>query len=336
MHIGIGRKRRRFGLTLAAAGVVSLLCGSALAQDGVKVGDFPSESLQIIIPANPGGGWDGTARAIQGVLRDTGIAAEPVDVVNVPGGGGTVGLAQLIGQHDGNGHTAMVMGLTLVGATNLNNSPVRLTQTTPLARLTAEYHAVVVAEASEYKTLQDLADAFKANPTSVVWGGGPGGGPDHTTVGLMAEKLGIAPTDIRYSAFSGGEGRAMIMGNQVSAAVLGLSEVLADSEAGLVRILGISAPERLPGVDLPTLREQGIDLEFSNWRGIVGPPNMSDDARTAWIEMLTALNESEEWQKVLSDNNWTGAFLSGEEFPAFIKAEDERIAALFKSLGLIN
>jgi putative tricarboxylic transport membrane protein len=325
----------RRGLLLAAM-VSAALGATEASSQPVTARDFPSKNLTIIVPANPGGGWDGTARAVQEVLRNEKIAAKPVDVVNVPGGGGTVGLAQLIGTHKGDGHTILMTGLTMVGAVNLNKSPVNLSQTTPLVRLTAEYPAIVVSPNSKFKTLQELLDAFKKDPSSVVWAGGPGGGPDHTTVGLIASKLGVPPAQIRYTAFSGGEGRAMIMGNQVSAGVLGLGEISADVKAGLIKVLGVPAPERIPGTDFPTLKESGLDLEFANWRGFVGPPDMPAEAREAWTKMLTVVRDSQAWKDTLAKRNWMDAHSSGDEFTTYVKEQNDRIAALFKELGLVK
>jgi putative tricarboxylic transport membrane protein len=323
------------GPLLAAVFFAALGATQANSQP-VTVGDFPSKNLTIIVPANPGGGWDGTARAVQEVLRNEKIAGKAVDVVNVPGGGGTVGLAQLIGTHKGDGHTILMTGLTMVGAVNLNKSPVNLSQATPLVRLTAEYPAIVVSPSSKFKTVQELLDAFKKDPSSIVWAGGPGGGPDHTTVGLIASKLGVPPAQIRYTAFSGGEGRAMIMGNQVTAGVLGLGEISADVKAGLIKVLAVPAPERIPGTDFPTLKESGIDLEFANWRGFVGAPDMPPEAREAWTKMLTAVRESQAWKDILAKRNWMDSYSSGTEFETYVKDQNDRIAALFKELGLVK
>lgn len=323
-------------LPLLAAMFAAALGATEANAQPVTVGSFPSKNLTIIVPANPGGGWDGTARAVQEILRNEKIAAKGVDVVNVPGGGGTVGLAQLIGTHKGDGHTILMTGATMVGAVNLNKSPVNLSQTTPLVRLTAEYPAVVVSPNSKFKTLQELLDAFKKDPTSIVWAGGPGGGPDHTTVGLIASKLGIAPADIRYTAFSGGEGRAMIMGNQVTAGVLGLGEISADVKAGLIKVLAVPAAERIPGTDFPTLKESGVDVEFATWRGFVGAPDMPTEAREAWVKMLTAVRESQAWKDTLTKRNWIDSYASGSEFETYVKDQNDRIAALFKDLGLVK
>lgn len=305
------------------------------AQSGpVTVGGFPSQTLRIIVPASAGGGWDGTARAIQEVLREDKIAAKPVDVVNVTGGGGTVGLARLINQYKNDGHTVMVMGLSLVGSIYTNKSPVDLSTTTPLARLTADYQAVAVPNNSKYTSLRQLLDDFRKNSKSVVWGGGPGGGPDHLTVGFIAKAMGIAPKDINYVAFSGGELRPQIMGGQVTAAVTSFSELKADAEAKQLRILAITAPKRLPGSSIPTAKESGLDLVFANWRGVVGPPGMKDNERKAWIEMLTRVRNSPRWKNILKTRDWLDDFEAGDDFAKFVKTDSERVGALERELGL--
>jgi len=328
--------RFRNKLSIACVSVAGVLGAAAVhAQSGpVTVGGFPTQTLRIIVPASAGGGWDGTARAIQEVLREDNIAAKPVEVINVTGGGGTVGLARLINQYKGDGHTVMVMGLSLVGSIYTNKSPVDLSTTTPIVRLTADYQAVAVANKSKYKTLKEVLADFRKNPKSVVWGGGPGGGPDHLTVGFIAKSLGIGPKDINYVAFSGGELRPQIMGGQVTAAATSFSELKADAEAGQLRILAVTAPSRLPGSSVPTAKENGLDLDFANWRGVVGPPGMKDNERQAWTEMLTRVRNSARWKNILKTRDWLDDFQAGKEFTAFVKAESERVGALERELGL--
>ncbi|MEX2642380.1 MAG: tripartite tricarboxylate transporter substrate-binding protein [Acetobacterales bacterium] len=329
-----------FGRRLAGVSAAFMLAAlapfGAAAQEPVKVGGFPGDTLNIMAPASAGGGWDGTARAVQEALNADKIAATGVDVFNRPGAGGTVGLAALSSQYRGQGHTAMITGLTMVGSTIINKSPVKLTDTTPIARLITEYQVVVVGKGSKYDTLEQVISDFKSNPGGFVWGGGPGGGPDHTTVGLISKAVGVPIAQLRYAAFSGGETRANIMGNQVSAGVAGYGEVKGDAAAGLVKILAVSSPERLPGADYPTLREKGIDVEFSNWRGIVGPPDMPEDARKAWIQMMQRLQSSPKWQELVKQRNWTEAFLFGDDLTRHINAELQRVEALFTEFGLIK
>jgi putative tricarboxylic transport membrane protein len=339
---------RKFSLSLAVAlGLVAAACTPAAAPTGsgsapgaassgpVNVGGFPSKSLRIMAPANPGGGWDSTSRAVEEVLEGEKIAAQPVEVFNRGGAGGTVGLAEFVSQNRGDGHTVMTMGLVMTGAIITNQSAVNLDPVTPLARLTTEYEAIAVGKDSRYQTLQQLIDDFKRDPKSVSWGGGSAGGTDHILVGLIAQSVGANPKEINYVAFSGGgELRPQVIGNQVSVGVSGYGEFKSDVEAGLVRILAISGPSRLPGLTAPTMKEAGVDVEITNWRGMVGPPGMKDNEKQAWITMLGRLHDSKAWQDILVKNDWTDAFMTGDQFAAFLKQEDQRVGKVLRDIGL--
>ena len=220
----------------------------------------------IIAPANPGGGWDQTARTMQTVMQEDGISPS-VQVQNVPGAGGTIGLAQFASQNSGNDQALIVGGYVMVGAILTNNSPVSLKDVTPIARLTGEYEAIVVPAASPIQDMAGLIEALKADPGAVSWAGGSAGGTDHIAVGLIAKAAGGDPTKINYIAYSGGgEALAAILGNQVTAGVSSLGEFDAQVKAGTLRLLAVSAPERIAGVEAPTLKEAGLDVELQNWR----------------------------------------------------------------------
>ena len=316
------RRRSLMGL------LVALLAGMAWAA--------PPDSLRIMAPASPGGGWDGTSRAMQSVLQESGIV-EQVEVFNVPGAGGTVGLAQLASSEQGNGDLLMMMGLVMVGSILTNDAPVTLAQTTPIARLTAEYEVIVVPADSEYQTLQDLIDAFRADPGAISWAGGSAGGTDHILVGLLAQAVGVDPQAINYIPFSGGgEALASILGAQVSAGVSGYSEWAGQIESGELRVLAISAPERQEGIDAPTLMEQGMDLELANWRGVVAPPGISEEARQVLIDTMDEMVASEAWQETLERFGWTSAYMAGDEFAAYLENEDIRVREVLLEIGLIS
>ncbi len=199
----------------------------------------------IIAPANPGGGWDQTARSLQTVMQQEGISGN-VQVQNVPGAGGTIGLAQFASQQKGNPNALIVGGYVMVGAILTNKSPVTLKDVTPIARLTGEYEAVVVPAASEIKTMGDLVEALKKDPGAVSWAGGSAGGTDHIAVGLIAKAAGVDPTKINYIAYSGGgEALAAILGSQVTAGVSGYGEFESQIKAGTLRLLAVSGPSVL-------------------------------------------------------------------------------------------
>jgi putative tricarboxylic transport membrane protein len=279
-------------LRAAAVTMVLGLAGPAMAID----------ELLLIAPAAPGGGWDQTARALQETMQSEGVV-KTVTVENVPGAGGTVGLAQFVDKHKGNGNALLVNGLVMVGAILTNNSPVTLDQVTPIARLTGEYEVLVVPAASEIKTLAELVDKFKADPGSVSWGGGSAGGTDHILAGLIAQTVGIEGSKVNYVPFSGGgEALAAIMGGHVTVGISGLGEWQGQIASGELRALAISSAERLEGIDIPTLKEQGVEVELANWRAVVGAPGLDDAQKKALIDSLDATVKSEGWKKVLADS----------------------------------
>ena len=255
------------------------------------------QHLRIIAPAAPGGGWDQTARVMQQVLQRAGLV-HTSSVENIPGAAGTIGLARFIGAERGNGDVVMVSGLIMLGAIVTHASPVTLREVTPIARLTGEYEVIVVPAASPFRSLHDLVRAFRERPESISWGGGSAGGSDQMLAGLIADAVGVSPRRVNYIAFSGGgESMSAILGGQVSAGINGLAEFAPQIEAGTVRVLGISSAERLPGVAAPTLREQGVDVEFENWRSLVAPPGISAVDRERLEKAVDAMVRSAEWRE---------------------------------------
>jgi putative tricarboxylic transport membrane protein len=320
-----------FGLKrLVAASIMSI---------GLGFGSLPAialDDLTIIAPAKPGGGWDQTARSMQSVMQDAGLA-KTITVENVPGAGGTVGLAELADKYKGNAGTLMVGGLVMVGAVITNNSPVKLDAVTPVARLTGEYEVLVVPASSDFKTLDDLIKAFKADPGSIAWGGGSAGGTDHILAGLIAKAAGVPGDKINYVPFSGGgEALAAIMGGHVAVGVSGLGEWLGQIKSGELRALAISSPARLEGVDIPTLKEQGVDVDLANWRGVMGAPGLDDAGKKALVDAVDQMAKSDGWKKVLADKGWMDIYLSGEDFAKFLTEENTRVTDTLKQIGLVK
>ena len=310
---------------------------------------FPTDTVEIMAPASPGGGWDTTAREMQRVLQDQ-VLNKSVGVYNVEGAGGTIGLAQLAKDEKGNGNELMMMGLVMVGAIATNQSPVTLDDVTPIARLTTEFEVVVVPKDSKYQTLDDLIAAFKADPTSISWGGGSAGGTDHILAGLIAQATGVDPTQVNYVAFSGGgEALAAVLGGQVSAGISGVGEWIDQIEAGELRALAVSgsaaesaatpgaAPVGTPTPEVaPTLRDQGIDVELANWRGVVAPPGISDDDRQCLVAMVDQMHTTDAWREVLAKYGWQDYFLPGDGFASFLNQERDRVTTTLKDLGLVS
>lgn len=324
--------RRSFAAIAAASSLVpAAMRTTAFAQD-----DWASETLQIMAPAAPGGGWDSTARELQRNLQETEIVSA-VEVFNVEGAGGTIGLADLASRHSDDGHMMMVMGLVMIGAIGLNQAPVGLDQSTPIARLTGEWEVIVVPAASDIQTIDELMELFKEDAASVSWAGGSAGGTDHLLVGLIAQDQGVDPGLINYVPFSGGgEALSSLLGNETTAGVSGIGEWAAQIEAGELRALAVSGRDEGGDESVPTLIESGIEVELSNWRGIVAPPEIEDADRDAMVEAMTALNDSEEWAATLDNFDWSNQFLAGDEFVEFITEETERVNTILTELGLLE
>jgi len=325
------------GLALACASLLAVTASACnKADDG---GDaYPSDTLQLMAPAAAGGGWDLTARSIQKGLTDSGLVKTAVEVYNVEGAAGTLGLAQLVTKNEGDPHQLMVTGLVMLGGVVTNKSPVNLTQVTPIATLTAEQEVVVVPADSPYQDLKQLMDAAKATPDAINWGGGSAGGTDQILVGLLAKAAGADPRAMKYLPYSGGgESKAALLSGDLTAAVSSVSEYADLVAAGEVRALAVSGAAGVDAGDgkpAPTIKEAGYDVELMNWRGIVAPPGISDDERAAVIALVDKLHGSAQWQQTLADQGWEDFYKSGDEAKAYFDSETERITAVLTDIGL--
>jgi putative tricarboxylic transport membrane protein len=261
--------------------------------------------------------------------------ASNVEVFNLEGAGGTVGLQRLVNEK-GNADMLMQMGLGVVGAQYSNKSEATLDQTTPIAKLIEEAEAIVVPGNSPYKTLDDLVQAWKKDPGGTPVGGASNpGGPDHLTPMLLAQEVGVTPADVNYVAYDGGgELLAGILGDDVKFAATGIGEVAESAAAGDVRILAVTTDEPVEGVDAPTLKDEGVDLTFTNWRGIVAAPDISDEEQQRFIDAVTKMHDSDAWKKVLEDQGWTDSFVTGTEFSDFLGSESDRVEGVLSELGL--
>lgn len=301
-----------------------------------EAGRGADSDLRIMIPNTPGGGYDTTARTVVRVLDEIGTAPD-VQVFNVPGAGGTVGLQRLVDER-GNGRLALQMGLGVVGSSHVAHASVSVDRTTPIARLLGEPGAVVVRKDSPYRTIDDLVTAWKKDPAALTVGGGSSaGGPDHLLPMELAQVVGINPRKVHYAAYDGGGGDLLpaLLDGKVDFATSGFGEFLDQIQAGQLKVLAVTSGSpvaALPGV--PTLRASGIDLVFSNWRGIVAPPGISASDRERWTDALTTLHASPQWKAALARRGWTDAFATGDAFEDYLERQDRAVARLVARLGL--
>jgi putative tricarboxylic transport membrane protein len=290
----------------------------------------------IMAPAAPGGGWDQTARTMQMVMQEAGISGN-VQVTNVAGAGGTVGLAQFASTTSGMADQLIVGGYVMVGAILTNASPVSLADVTPIARLTGEYEAIVVPASSPIMDIAGLIDALKADPGAVSWAGGSAGGVDHITVGLTAKAAGVDPTKINYIAYSGGgEALAAILGSQVSAGISGLGEFKSQADAGALRILAVTSAERIEGVDAPTLKEAGLDVVVQNWRMVAAAPGLSAEQVAAVSADIDTMVNTDGWKAALADKGWSNTYMAGADFTAQLATEITTTSTILKDIGLVK
>ncbi len=321
-----------------ALGTCGVLIG-ALAGCGVTRGD-DSRDLLMIIPNSPGGGYDLTGRDAVQVLEDKDITGGDISVTNVVGAGGAVAMTELVGKV-GDENTLMTVGLGVVGSTYSFGSQFSLDDATPIAQLMSEPEGILVPGDSPFQTVDDFLEAWKADPGSLAIGGGSSpGGPDHLFPMQLAAEAGIDPNDVNYVTYDGGGPlTSALLGQKIDAGFSGLPEFEGSIESGELRVLAVSGEERYPEgspfAEAPTLTESDVDLVFLNWRGVLAPPEISDERKEQLIGYFEEMHESPEWQQVVEDNGWTDDFKTGEDFATFIDEQDERVSGTLEELGLI-
>lgn len=293
-------------------------------------------NLDITVPSNPGGGFDQTARAIQGVLEKEKLAGR-IQIINTPGGGGTIGLAQFATSKAKRGGSIMVGGLAIVSGVLINKAPVTLDQVKPLARLTGEYFVLAVPKSSPITKLEDLIAKFKADPRSVSWGAGSAGSGDHLLIGLIAKAAGVEAKGINYIAHSGGgEALSALIGGHVTVGVSGYGEFEPQVAAGNLRLLAVSSEQRLAGVDAPTLKEKGLDVSLVNWRGIFAPSGLKDEEFKALAEATRKMVASPAWKEALDKHRWQNLYLPAAEFETYLTRNRADVGAVLKDVGLVQ
>ncbi|MGE4051822.1 MAG: Bug family tripartite tricarboxylate transporter substrate binding protein [Piscinibacter sp.] len=294
-----------------------------------------SANLKMMIPANPGGGWDSTGRALGKALQDAGVASS-VSFDNKGGAAGAIGLAQFVNANKGDPNALMVMGAVMLGGIITGKPPVSLTQATPIARLTSEYNVFVLPASSPLKTMKDVIEQLKKDPGSVKWGGGSRGSTEHIAAAMIAREVGVDPAKINYVAFrGGGEAVAAILGGNVTIGGSGYSEFAEYIKAGKMRAIGVTSEKRLPGIDVPTLKEQGVNVVIGNWRGVYAAPGITPEQRKALTDMVVKATRSKAWAESLEKNAWTPALMAGPEFEKFVDDEFASLRAIMVKSGMI-
>ncbi|WP_432477825.1 Bug family tripartite tricarboxylate transporter substrate binding protein [Nocardioides sp. GXQ0305] len=290
------------------------------------------EQMKIMAPADPGGGWDSTAREMQASLQDL---VGRTEVYNVGGAGGTIGLSNFRNL-EGQPSQLMVMGLVMVGAIAANDSAVTLDDVTPIAELTTESLVIVVPGDSDIRTIDDLVAELEQDVGSVSWAGGSAGGAEQILAGLVAQDLDLDPAEVNYIAHDGGgEAIATLLSGSATAGLSGVSEFLPQIESGDLRAIAVSGTEQVESLpDVPTLQESGVDVELTNWRGVVAPPGITSGERQALVDLMTDMTESEEWDEALARQGWTPSVKTGDDFSQFLDSEVDRVDDVIAELGL--
>ncbi|MDR3065156.1 MAG: tripartite tricarboxylate transporter substrate binding protein [Comamonas sp.] len=309
---------------LAAAGALPLSAQAAAA-------------IKMMLPANPGGGWDTTGRALGKALQDAGVASS-VTYDNKGGAAGAIGLAQFVNGSKGDPNAMMVMGAVMLGGIITGKPPVNLSQATPLARLTSEYNVFVLPANSPFKNMAEVVAQLKKDPGSVKWGGGSRGSTEHIAAAMIAREVGVDPSKINYVAFrGGGEAISAILGCNVTVGGSGFSEFAEYIATGKMKPIGVTSAQRLKGAasSIPTLKEQGINVEIGNWRGVYGAPGISKVQRDELVAQIEKATKSKAWAEALQKNDWTPAWLGGDAFGKFVDDEFASLRATMAKSGMI-
>ena len=326
--------RRDTFLHLLAGGLTAGLIPGLSQAQAAKLAN-----LKMMIPANPGGGWDTTGRALGKALMDSGLVGT-VAYENKGGAAGALGLAQFTNASKGDPNALMVMGAVMVGGIITSRVPQNpLAPCTPIARLTSEYNVFVVPANSPLKSMKDVVEQLKKDPGSVKWGGGSRGSTEHIASAMLARDVGVDASKINYVAFrGGGEAVAAILGGNVTVGGSGYSEFAQYIESGRMRPIGVTSPKRLSGEQsrsIPTLRELGYDVEIGNWRGVYGPPGLTPAQRKAHTDLILSVVKTKPWQEALGKNDWTPSVLTGPEFDDFVEREFAALRAVMVKSGMI-
>ncbi len=324
------RWSRALALALAAV-LVATVSACGVTRDS---SDPDNQRFRMMIPNSPGGGYDLTGRAAAQTMEENDLTGR-FEINNVIGASGTVAMQRLLNE-EGAEDVMLLMGLGVVGAVFTNKSDATVDKATPIAGIVAEAEGILVPADSPFQTLDDLVEAWTADPRSITVGGGSSpGGPDHLFPMQLAQTVGIDPNDVNYISYDGGGPlTTALLGEKIDVGMSGLGEFAGQIESGELRVLAVSGAERLETVDAPTLREGGVDMEFLNWRGILAPPGISKEAQEKLVDLVTEMHGTPEWEEALQRNGWIDNFMVGEEFEEFLIEQNNRVESTLKELGL--
>jgi len=324
----------RRGVTTTALALALGLTGAA----DSRAAEPMIESIHVLIPGGAGGGWDGTARGTGEALTKAGLVGT-ASYENMSGGGGGKAIGYLIENARSNQDTLMVNSTPIVIRSLTGIFPQSFRDLTLIAGTIGDYAALVVHKDSEINSFKDLLAAYENDPRGIAIGGGSvPGGMDHLVAAMAMQAAGEDPTKMKFIPYdAGGKAMAALLSDEVQALSTGFSEAVAQAEAGEVKIIGVTSAERVPGhaSDAPTLKEQGYDVEFVNWRGFFGPPGLSEEKAQAYRDVLAAMYDTPEWEEVRARNGWVNIYNSGEDFRVFLEKQEKIIGDLMKKLGFL-
>jgi putative tricarboxylic transport membrane protein len=331
----------RIAALLAAGAMLAAACGGGgtgtQSPTGSAAAKFPTKTVDIMAPAATGGGFDTTARLVQRALTEEKLVSTNVTVSNVPGAGGTVGMAQLL-KNKGDSHTLIVVGRVTLGSQITGKTEAKVSQLTPIARLMGETEVIVTPKSSPYASIKDVIDALKKDVNSIKFAGGSAGGADHELAALLVKAAG---GDVKawksYVPFAGGgEAAAAIIGGQVQVGISGFGEFKGQIDSGNMKALAISADQPLATAKtIPTLKSQGIDITLVNWRLLAAPPEISVGDLTALKDLAKKVHDSKTFQDFATKNDWFENFTT-TDLAAFISGETTRLTTTLTDLGLVK
>ena len=316
---------------IAAAAATLTLGAPAIAEDQVV------DSIHFLVPGGAGGGWDGTARGTGEALTKSGLVGT-ASYENMSGGGGGKAIGYLIENADSLGNVMMVNSTPIIIRSLTGVFPQNFRDLTLVAGTIGDYAALVVAADSPLNSMDDLLAAFDEDPNATAIGGGSvPGGMDHLVAAMVMQAAGKDPLDVKYIPYdAGGKAMAALLSGEIQALSTGFSEAIALAEAGEVKILGVTADERVPAnPDAPTMAEQGIDTTFVNWRGFFAAPGLPEEQVAAFQAALAAMYDTPEWEEVRARNGWVNIHNSGDEFRSFLEKQEQEIGDLMKTLGFL-